>query len=96
MARTVEDIAIDIETMKIRGAHRIAQAAAGALVIWAQSHEGPLEPSLSANVKRLIGPRPTAVSLRNALVETLTGIEPKKMDEESARYYDHERRRSVY
>jgi len=70
----VEDVARKIESMEIRGAHRIAQAAAKSLVQWAESSEEPIN-YLDANVKRLISTRPTAVSLRNALVFTLTGVD---------------------
>ena len=36
MEDQVEKIARDIETMRIRGAHRIAQSAARALICWAK------------------------------------------------------------
>jgi ribose 1,5-bisphosphate isomerase len=67
----VERIARDIESMKIRGAGRIAMAAASALAITssksiAASREEFVEEMLMA-ARRLIATRPTAVSLPNSV-----------------------------
>ncbi|MCD6461357.1 MAG: S-methyl-5-thioribose-1-phosphate isomerase [Thermoplasmata archaeon] len=72
----VEDTARKIETMEIRGAGLIARSAADALVRMAEEHSGEeFEEILWRSVERLISTRPTAVSLRNALVETVLGTD---------------------
>jgi len=67
----VRRIAEDIQTMRIRGAGRIARAAARALMIAAQEYrEGGLDEFLAymEDVARLlVSTRPTAVSLPNAV-----------------------------
>jgi ribose 1,5-bisphosphate isomerase len=67
----VERIAKDIESMRIRGAGRIARAAASALAVvatksTATDRDGYVEEMVLA-AKRLIDTRPTAVSLPNSV-----------------------------
>ena len=76
---TLERVAEDIRTMKVRGAGRIARAAADALSglsrDWkGDSREGLLE-ALRWGARTLVGTRPTAVSLRNGVLLTLYGAE---------------------
>nr|MDO8100242.1 ribose 1,5-bisphosphate isomerase [Candidatus Njordarchaeota archaeon] len=71
MSEEVERIARDIESMRIRGAGRIAMAAARALAITATrssatSRDEFVEEMLRA-ARRLIATRPTAVSLPNSV-----------------------------
>lgn len=71
---TVERAARDIETMKVRGAGRLARHAVQALQDLAAAHEGgdaALRRELRAAAKRLVATRPTAVSLRNAVEEAI-------------------------
>jgi ribose 1,5-bisphosphate isomerase len=67
---TVEDVAEQISTMEIRGAAKIADAAAEALSVQAAESEADsaaaLERQLRAAARHLIDTRPTAVSLPNA------------------------------
>ncbi|MCU0799140.1 MAG: ribose 1,5-bisphosphate isomerase [Candidatus Thermoplasmatota archaeon] len=75
----LELVAEDIRSMKIRGAGRIARAASEALSALARdyhggSYEGLLE-ALRSGARTLMGTRPTAVSLRNALLMTLSNAE---------------------
>jgi ribose 1,5-bisphosphate isomerase len=84
----VEETARQIEDMTIRGAGRIARAAAGAIGDHAgNSADMPLQDflaSLSRAAERLISTRPTAISLHNAVRITLKGAE-KARDFASAR-----------
>lgn len=69
---TVDRAARDIETMRVRGAGRIARHAVQALHDLAASHEGSeraLAAELGKAARRLVATRPTAVSLRNAVEE---------------------------
>ncbi len=79
METLVEKIARKIETMEIRGAHRLARAAADALVGWCRTApDETFFQDLERVVQRLEETRPTAVSLRNALAITLSGIDRKE------------------
>ncbi len=71
MDKDVEIVAKDIESMKIRGAGKIARAAAGALGIVARNSKAMkkdefLDEVLAA-ARRLVATRPTAVSLPNSV-----------------------------
>ncbi|MET1160430.1 MAG: ribose 1,5-bisphosphate isomerase [Thermoprotei archaeon] len=73
-------IAEDIKTMKIRGAGKIARAAAEALKIAAEKYSGSHDPSeFKAYMKRvaelLLSTRPTAVSLPNAVYYVMYRLE---------------------
>jgi len=73
-------IADDIKTMKIRGAGKIARAAAEALKIAAEKYDGPLhEDSFKKYMARvanlLLSTRPTAVSLPNAVLYVMKHLE---------------------
>lgn len=71
MEEEVERIAKDIESMRIRGAGRIARAAASALSIVATRSAAADTESyveeMALAAKRLINTRPTAVSLPNSV-----------------------------
>jgi ribose 1,5-bisphosphate isomerase len=73
-------IADDIRYMRIRGAGKIARAAAQALKIAAEKYEGENDPSVFRTyMKRvadiLISTRPTAVSLPNAVLYVMYSLE---------------------
>ncbi len=73
-------IAEDIKTMRIRGAGRIARAAAKALKIAAQKYEGVDDPHefrryMARVADLLISTRPTAVSLPNAVYYVMYHLE---------------------
>jgi len=73
-------IAEDIKSMKIRGAGKIARAAAEALKTAAEKYEGPRdEESFRQYMARvanlLISTRPTAVSLPNAVLYVMKSLE---------------------
>ncbi len=75
----LEQVAEDIRSMRIRGAGRIARAASESLSALARdyhggSREGLIE-ALRSGARTLIGTRPTAVSLRNGILLTLSGAE---------------------
>lgn len=84
----VEETASKIEDMTIRGAGRIARAAAQALGDYArEAPEAPLSDflaGLSKSAERLISTRPTAISLHNAVRMTLKGVD-KARDFSTAR-----------
>lgn len=63
----LEDIAKKIESMEIRGAAKIARAAAHALKDEASNDEGELDERINEAVEKLKKTRPTAVSLQNAI-----------------------------
>lgn len=63
----LETMALDIETMRVRGAAAIARHAAQALAAWEGEAEGDFVAGLAAARQRLVATRPTAVSLRNAV-----------------------------
>ncbi len=70
--KRILEIADGIKTMRIRGAGKIARAAAEALKIAAQTYKGPREPVefrryMDRVAELLISTRPTAVSLPNAV-----------------------------
>ena len=71
----VKRTAGDILSMKVRGAGRIGRAASRALGEVARGHVGG---DLSSNLRKaasaLLSTRPTAVSLRNAIILTLSGM----------------------
>ncbi|HEV8360941.1 MAG TPA: S-methyl-5-thioribose-1-phosphate isomerase [Candidatus Thermoplasmatota archaeon] len=69
---TVARAARDIESMRVRGAGKIARHAVAALRDVAATHEGSegrLARELQRSARRLVATRPTAVSLRNAVEE---------------------------
>lgn len=73
-------IAEDIKFMRIRGAGKIARAAAEALKIAAEKYDGPNEPGsfrkyMSRVAEILISTRPTAVSLPNAVLYVMFSLE---------------------
>lgn len=72
---TLQATVDDIKSMKVRGAGRIAEAAAAALVEWMDEFKGSDVEAFREHMKRgekaLLGTRPTAVSLRNALTITM-------------------------
>lgn len=72
-APTIEEAAHAIETMEVRGAAKIARHAAAALGRLAS--EGADEASLREAGDRLLGTRPTAVSLRNSVEYVLDGLD---------------------
>lgn len=75
---SIEDTAEGIRSMRIRGAARIAIAASQALVDETRAFdgEGPdsLEEHIRASARILLGTRPTAVSLKNAIRATLRPV----------------------
>ncbi|MCL2785603.1 MAG: ribose 1,5-bisphosphate isomerase [Methanomassiliicoccaceae archaeon] len=75
---SVDDIAAAIKSMEIRGAGRIARAAAAAIGDLARSREwndiSSLMRDVSDSKAKLIGSRPTAVSLLNGIQFTLRGL----------------------
>jgi len=82
----LEDICQNIQTMKIRGAAKIARAGALALKNIADDYDGnsakELKSKLEDGAKKLLTTRPTAVSLENAInqvmVEDYDGLEELK------------------
>jgi len=68
-----------IRTMEIRGAGRIARAASSALSEMVEIWDGPSRDELLSDLKKAAGmlhaTRPSAVSLRNAILLTLKGAE---------------------
>jgi len=83
-AKTLE-IAHDIKTMRIRGAGRIARAAAEALKIAAKEYKGgdveEFKKYLKHTAKILLETRPTAVSLPNAITLIISRIERTKSND---------------
>lgn len=79
---TIGDVAEGISSMRIRGAGKIAKAASKAIARHADDWEGTEPDQLISELKRvaniLISTRPTAVSLRNAILLTLMGAEKLK------------------
>jgi ribose 1,5-bisphosphate isomerase len=75
----LEDTAEAISAMRIRGAARIGRSASEALAEYASSWEGEDPKELVSDLRRagrrLHSTRPTAVSLRNAILLTLAGID---------------------
>jgi len=73
----IEETAQKIELMEVRGAAKIARAAAEALKNFALGYEGndikKFRDELKQAGERLISTRPTAVSLRNAVTMILKG-----------------------
>ncbi len=71
-----------IRDMSIRGAGKIARAASAALSDLASSWEGASREELLGDLKRaaneLISTRPSAVSLRNGILLTLTDVDKEK------------------
>ncbi|MGQ9788403.1 MAG: ribose 1,5-bisphosphate isomerase [Candidatus Hadarchaeaceae archaeon] len=78
LSTKIEKIAKDIKTMRIRGAGRIARAAARALKITAVESQAESPAELSNEIERvakiLLKTRPTAVSLHNALRYVMLGL----------------------
>jgi len=74
----IKQIARDIKTMRIRGAGRIARAAANALKIAARESKAETPAEFSQEMERiskiLLETRPTAVSLPNAVRYVLLGL----------------------
>ena len=75
----VDDTVAAIKSMEIRGAGRIARAAAAALNELAATKEWKNVQAMRKDVlnakKKLVSSRPTAVSLRNAIQASLKGFE---------------------
>jgi ribose 1,5-bisphosphate isomerase len=78
----VKRIADDIKTMRIRGAGRIARAAAEALMIAAEKYDGGSLKDFMSYMRRvaemLVSTRPTAVSLPNAVNYVMRALEEAK------------------
>lgn len=85
----VERIAEDIRAMRIRGASRIAKAAAEALLIAAQEYRGGSLEDFTGYMARagrlLLSTRPTAVSLPNAVRYVLLALRGQFSSVEEAR-----------
>jgi len=85
---TVEETAVSIRNMSIRGAGKIARACASALYELAESYEGDdpeeLFEMLEDGKETLLASRPTAVSLYNGVMYSLKGV-GKWMDAEEMR-----------
>ncbi len=67
---TLDAIADDIATMRVRGAGKIARHAVRGLVVWEDSYQGSadeFEGGLNRAADALFATRPSAVSLRNAV-----------------------------
>ena len=80
----VKDIGEGIRKMKIRGAGRIARAAAEALKVFAQNYKGGKD-EFREEIKKvrdyLLSTRPTAVSLRNAIYYVLNRMRGESVEE---------------
>jgi len=78
----VKKTAQDIKTMKIRGAGRIARAAAGALRLEASCSKAKTAAEFAKEMKQtadlLVSTRPTAVSLPNSVRYVMLGLEKSK------------------
>ncbi|HIH97847.1 MAG TPA: ribose 1,5-bisphosphate isomerase, partial [Thermoplasmata archaeon] len=76
----VKQIANDIKVMKIRGAGKIARATAEALKIQAENSHAKNSKNLFTEIKAvsklLLGTRPTAVSLPNAVRYITSDLSP--------------------
>jgi ribose 1,5-bisphosphate isomerase len=85
----VKRIAQDIKTMRVRGAGRIARAAALALKIAAEKSKAKAARDFLTEIKQasnfLVSTRPTAVSLPNAVRYVTTGIHSVEGDVEALR-----------
>ncbi len=75
----IEKIADDIKTMRVRGAGRIARAAAQAIIIATKESKAETPAEFSKEMERvsklLLATRPTAVSLPNAIRYVSLGLE---------------------
>ncbi len=84
MNERIKEIGESIKNMKIRGAGRIARAAAEALKIFAQDYRGSKEEFVKELEKvkdYLLATRPTAVSLKNAIYFVLNRMNGETLDE---------------
>ena len=84
MNSKVREIGEGIREMKIRGAGRIARAAAESLKIFAQEYsgaEGDFKSELEKVKSYLINTRPTAVSLKNAIYYVLNRMKGESLEE---------------
>lgn len=74
----LEETAVSIENMTIRGAGRIARAAASALKSYAENYQGDdygdFKMNVSKAAERLLSTRPTAISLSNSISLTLLDV----------------------
>ncbi len=80
----VAEIGEGIKSMKIRGAGKIARAAAEALKAYAEDFEGPKDEFLDGikEVKEyILSTRPTAVSLRNAVYYVMNRMQGESVEE---------------
>jgi ribose 1,5-bisphosphate isomerase len=82
----LESAAKKIETMEVRGAAKIARVAAEALKDFASGYDGSDVEEFKTEMKRagdrLISTRPTAISLKNAVMIVLKEVrENKNLDE---------------
>ena len=81
----IADVCEDIRSMKVRGAANIAVAAAQALADFSKSYNGPGKDAsgfyhdLSEAARQLLGTRPTAVSLHNAIFYIMTKIDKDRL-----------------
>ena len=84
MHSKVLEVGEKIKNMQIRGAGKIARAAAEALKYWAADYSGSRE-AFKQNAEKiqnyLISTRPTAVSLRNAVYYIINRIHGSTLDE---------------
>ncbi len=77
-APTLDSIADDIRTMRVRGAGKISRHAVRGLVVWEESFRGPdatFATAAQAAADTLIRTRPSAVSLRNAVEFVMRRVE---------------------
>ncbi len=84
MHAKVKEIGEGIKSMKIRGAGKIARAAAEALKYFAMEYEGEeaeFQTELEKVSNYILSTRPTAVSLRNAVYYVLNRINGDTLDE---------------
>ena len=84
MNEKVKEIAEGIKNMEIRGAGRIARAAANALIRFAENFEGNREEFLAELEKvkdYLLSTRPTAVSLKNAVYYVINRLRGDTLEE---------------
>jgi len=84
MHAKVKEIGEGIKSMKIRGAGKIARAAAEALKYFAMEYNGDeseFQAELEKVSKYILSTRPTAVSLRNAVYYVLNRVQGDTLDE---------------
>jgi methylthioribose-1-phosphate isomerase len=84
--RSVEEVAIAIESMAIQGAFTLSLAAGYGLALVAASHAGPLQTlptSLDAAARRLVATRPTGLALSRMVAECIRAAQQAGPDKEA-------------